>query len=215
MATATELRRYLALLSDDATADLAALWANLTLTDVDAALRDVLPALVDNYSAGAALVSAEWYDEHRADLNVPGTYAAEVPPAAANVGVDALAGWGSSLAAENWDTALELISGGLQRRIVNAGREVITGNVFRDPQGRGWQRQARADGCGFCQMLAGRGTVYRSQGTADFGAHDHCHCLALPAFSDRPVPVRKYTPTARTITDADRARTREWIAHNL
>lgn len=194
------------------------MWDNLSTPDeVHDALFDVMPSLVGDYGDAAATISAEWYNEHRADLNIRGTFLADVARVT-ELGADALAGWGSSLITpetDDWDAALERITGGLDRRIANAGRETITAATFDDPQAIGWQRQTSPDACGFCQMLAIRAGLYKSQDTAEFGSHDHCMCLAVPAFGGKPVPVKPYTPTSRNITDADRARTREWIKANL
>ena len=214
MATATELQVLLSRLTAEADRDLAVVWSQATVDDVADALRDMLPALVGDYGDAASVVAAEWYDEYRADLNIGGSFRAEVAPTV-DLGADALAGWGIARATENWDSALSLISGGMQRRIVNVARSTITTSTSLDPQAEGWQRIARGTGCGFCQMLAGRGAVYKSSGVADFASHDHCHCQAVPAFGGRPRPVKPYAPTSRNITDADRARTREWIASNL
>lgn len=211
--TATELRSLLTSLSDNAEADLAALWVQLDPPTVRDGLFDVMPALVGDYGDAAAALTADWYDEHRVDLNIPGQFAASVTADPA-LGAEALAGWGVSLADKNWDTALAQISGGLVKRVFTASRDTTMLNVDRDPQARGWQRKARPDGCAFCQMLAGRAVLYRSQTTADFAAHGNCKCTCLPAFSNREMPVRKYTPTSRNITDADRARVRAWIAAN-
>lgn len=213
MATPTELRNALVRLTGDAEADLAALWAQLTPGTVGDGLFTVLPALVGDYGDAAATLTAEWYEQARAELNVPGTYAASLTTA--DLGAEALAGWGTDLARNDWDTALARISGGLTKRVMTASRDTVMTNTDSDPQARGWQRKARPDGCGFCQMVAGRGTVFRGRTTASFASHDHCRCVALPAFGGRPVPVRPYTPTSRNITDADRARARAWIAANL
>lgn len=213
MTTPTELRSALVRLTGNAEADLAALWAQLTASTVSDGLFTVLPALVEEYGDAAATLTAEWYDEYRAGLNVAGGYAASL--ATTNLGAEALAGWGVDLARINWDAALAQISGGLTKRVMTASRDTVMDNVELDPQARGWQRKARPDGCGFCQMVAGRGTVYKTKTTASFASHDHCRCVCLPAFGGRPVPVRPYTPTSRNITDADRARARAWIAANL
>lgn len=217
MTDPAELRSLLIELADAATEDVGALWTQLsTIDEVREALMDVLPALVADYGDAAATVSAEWYDEYRDERDVPGRFRADVPNIV-DLGAEALAGWGADLITPkdaDWDAGLTRIQGGLQKRIATAGRDTITNAVFLDPEGRGWQRVARGD-CGFCQMLAGRATLYRSRTTADFGAHDWCNCVAAPAFGGQPVPVKPYTPTSRTITAADRARTREWIAANL
>ncbi|HEY5420361.1 MAG TPA: hypothetical protein VIL10_06475, partial [Marmoricola sp.] len=98
-------------------------------------------------------------------------------------GADVLARWGVAplFAAEpDWASARVLIAGGLQRRIANASRLTVTRSAVEDRAARGWQRVG-VGGCDFCAMLLGRGAVY-SEESADFEAHDHCRCLAEPAF---------------------------------
>lgn len=210
MATATELRILIVQLSDNAERDLALLWAQLDAATVRDGLMDVLPALVDQYGDASAAVTAEWYDEYRADLNVRGTYAADL--ASPDLGAQALAGWGSQLAQTNWDTALAQITGGLIKRVMVASRDTMTSATYDDPQARGWQRQGRGE-CDFCRLLIGRGAVYTRK-SVNFGAHDNCKCVAVPAFGGRPVPVKPYQVTDRAISDADRARVRDWITEN-
>lgn len=241
MATVTELRSQIASLSDAAKSDLALVWAEIFTPDLKAeraqvvevggdlrtwsspliaavreALGDVLPVLVGDYSSAAAVTAVDWYVGHREEQGVRGSFTPDLPLLGSQ-GVDELAGWGTSLIVPedvDWDAALSRISGGMQRRIADAGRETIANAAFDDPQALGWQRVARAGACPFCLMLAGRGSVYTSRDTADFGAHDSCSCMATPAFNGKPIPVKPYTPTSRNITDADRARTREWIKAN-
>ena len=212
MATTTELRSLLIRLSDSAERDLALLWAQLDRGSVRDGLMDVMPALVGDYGDAAAVLSADWYDEHRDDLNVSGAFTADVP-ANPSLGADALAGWGATLAEQNWDTALAQISGGLVKRVMTASRDVLTAATHDDPQARGWQRSGRGE-CAFCRMLIGRGAVYTRK-SVNFGAHDNCKCVAVPAFGGRPVPVKPYVVSDHTISDADRARVRAWIAANL
>jgi hypothetical protein len=59
-------------------------------------------------------------------------------------------------------------------------------------------------------MLIARGAVY-TEVTADFASHDHCNCSAVPAFGGQPLAVKPYTPSSKNITDADRARVREYL----
>ncbi|AMS03247.1 head maturation protease [Gordonia phage Lucky10] len=212
MTTPAELRNWIVQLSDNAERDLALLWSQLDARTVRDGLFDVMPALVGDYGDAAATVSAEWYDEHRASLNVAGGYAADVP-ANPDLGAEALAGWGSQLATENWDSALALISGGLVKRIFTASRETLTTATVDDPQARGWQRSG-VGACPFCRMLIGRGAVF-TRATVNFGAHDNCRCVAVPAFGGRPAPVKPYEVSTRDISDADRARANAWIAANL
>ncbi|QDP43633.1 minor capsid protein [Gordonia phage PhorbesPhlower] len=210
--TTAELRNLIVQLSDSAERDLTLLWSQLDATTVRDGLFDVMPALVGDYGDASAAVSAEWYDEHRADLNVDGRYSASIP-ANPDLGAEALAGWGSQLAVENWDSALALISGGLVKRMLTASRQTLTTAAVEDPQARGWQRSGRGQ-CGFCRMLISRGAVY-TRATVNFGAHDNCRCVAVPAFGGRPEPVKPYEVSTREIPDADRARANAWIAANL
>lgn len=211
MASPAELRSLLISLSDNAEADLRALWAQLDASTVREGLFDAIPALVGDYGDASAAVSAEWYDENRSDFNVPGRFSADVPQNL-DLGPNALAGWGSSLAETNFATALTQISGGLVLRVMNASRDTLTIATDRDPQARGWQRSGQGQ-CAFCRMLIGRGAVY-TKTSVRFGSHDNCKCVAVPAFGGRPLPVEPYKITDRTITDADRAAVRKWIADN-
>lgn len=213
MTTATQLRNGVATLSTLASNDLSALWRQVsTAVEARDALRDVLPALVETYGAAAATLAADWYDDLRDKQGVGGRFFA-IPAELGDMGTDELARWGvSPLFAEDPDFAAArvLVDGGLQRRIANASRLTVTGSSLADPRATGWQRTGNGS-CAFCAMLIGRGAVY-SEASADFAAHDHCDCSAIPAFEGSPVPVKPYTPSARTGSDADRARARAFIA---
>lgn len=206
---AHRLRRSLMGLTGLAERDLHALWRDVTTAmRAREVLEEVLPALIDGYGSAAAMIATDWYDDLRDAENIDGRFRA-ITADLGDPGASALAGWAVTEATEP-DTALSLAAGGMQRRIVNAARDTITGSVAADPGAAGWQRVARGDGCGFCRVLAGRGAVYTEQ-SGDFASHDDCHCVATPAWNGRPMPVRPYTPSSRNVSDADRARTRDWI----
>jgi hypothetical protein len=213
MATTSQLRNAIRLLSRTAASDLDAIWRQTDSPELArAALEDVLPALITAYGTASGTLAADWYDERRAEAAVRRRFQAN--PAALRDGGGALvlARWGiGPLFGDepNVARARELIAGGLQLRIANAARDTITEASIEDPAAQGWQRES-SGGCPFCEMLAGRGEVYSEQG-ADFAAHDHCGCVAVPAFEGEPRPVKPYTPSERNITDADRARVREYL----
>lgn len=210
MAPAT-LRRESQGLVQLASNDLASLWELVSQgAAADVALHDLLPAIVLTYGEAGAALAADWYDDQREKTGIPGRFPA-TPAPASDRGTHALIGWALIEASD--DAALHsLILGGVQRRITDHVRETVTRNAVSDPGAIGWQRVARADGCGFCALLAGRGAVYGTEETATFASHDDCYCSAAVAWKNEPVPVRPYTPSSRNITDADRARVREWIA---
>jgi hypothetical protein len=215
MPTTLELRTGIADLVTIAAADLEGLWRSVDTADAARdALSDVLPALVDVYGAAAAALAADWYDDFRDEVAVPGRFTA-IPADLGDTGGDVLARWGVAplFAAEpDWSAARSLIEGGLQRRIANAARTTVTVSAVQDPGAEGWQR-AGDGSCGFCTMLIGRGAVYSEAG-ADFAAHDHCNCAAVPAFRGQPRPVKPYTPSSRASTPRERAAVREYLRAN-
>jgi hypothetical protein len=211
VATPDRLRRSERELTRLAANDLAALWRQITnAAEARIALMDVLPKLIDTYGVAASTVAAEWYDEARATAEVSGSFTA-IPASIQDTGAEALAGWASDKGTDI-GSILTLAEGGMQRRILNFSRQTVMGSSLADPRAAGWQRIGVGE-CTFCEMLIGRGAVY-SEATVDFGAHDHCHCSAVPAFNGKPRLVKDYTPSARQ-SDADKARAKKWIAQNL
>lgn len=107
--------------------------------------------------------------------------------------------------------ALTEFTGSMIRLVLNGGRETSLATMRADSAVEKWQRVLGGGGCGFCQMLAGRGAVYKEE-TADFAAHDHCACSVAPIYGGSGKSVKQYTPSARDIKPADRARVRQWLA---
>lgn len=206
---ATSLRSETDRLVRLANRDLARLWWLVSAgASTETALRDLLPAIITEYGQVGAALAAEWYDDQRDKAGVKGRYTA-IPLDADDRGSQALIGW--ALATATDDASLQtLILGGAQRRVADHVRYTVTGSSVADPAARGWQRVTDGNGCAFCTMLAGRGSVYSEAG-ADFASHDSCGCSAVPAWKGQPVPVKPYTPSTRTATDADRARVREYL----
>lgn len=199
----------LAVLADN---DLDELWRQAqTAEQARDALLDVLPSLVSTYGLAAATLSADWYDEAREEAGARGRFTA-IPADTEDAGVDKLARWGVAplfTPDPDWPRARTLIRGGMQLRIANASRFTVAGSSIADPAAQGWMR-AGSGSCPFCAMLIGRGAVY-SESSADFAAHDHCKCSAIPAFRGQPRPVRAFTPSSRNVTAADRERVREYL----
>ena len=212
MATPAELEVAVTDLATLADNDLASLWRQVETADqARDALMDVLPDLIQTYSLASATISADWYDDIRDMVEARGRFTA-IPAEPGELGADKLARWGvGPLFTEepDWQRAMTLVRGGMQLRIANSSRYTVAGSSLADPAAEGWQRQGSGE-CDWCSVLIGRGAVY-SESTADFAAHDHCRCSAVPAFRGQPRPVRPYTPSSRSVTDADRARVREYL----
>lgn len=178
MAKWDERRQAVAALNRLAANDIRRLLGDLTNSgSVRDALNDILPALIRTYGLAAASLAADWYDDYRETSEVPKRFTA-VTAEVGDVGVPALVGWAGAEATT--DAAFEtFILGGTQRRIAQFDRLTVMQSSLADPSARGWARVGDGNECDFCQMLLGRGAVY-SEETADFQAHDHCACTAVP-----------------------------------
>lgn len=211
MPTPQALQADLAELVRLARVDLAALFAEIDdVAATRALLADVLPDLADVYGSAAASIAADWYDDVRDEEEISGRFRALAAALPDRGRTDALAAWAASTATDII-SAQTLAQGGLQRIIANAGRDTVTGSSIADPRARGWQRAGSGHNCAFCNMLIGRGAVY-SERSVSFAAHDHCNCVAVPAWEDRPAPVKPYTPSQRDIPASERERLRAYLA---
>ena len=92
----------------------------------------------------------------------------------------AAAGTPMELAMRN---ALVQASGSMARMVLDSGRDTVVESVRADRAAFGWQRVLGGGGCDFCQMLAGRGAVYKED-TSDFQSHDHCGCTSEPVYDN-------------------------------
>jgi hypothetical protein len=220
MTTPDALRRRMMALTGLAEAEVRALVLELgDFASRALALEQVMPLLIDSYGQMASAVAAEWYDEFRESLGVPGSFRAAAAPMPANNGALELVGWARSTAKDP-DSMIDLVLGGMQRRVSNQARLTIMGAANLDPRSTGWRRIGVGKNCPLCDVLISRGAVY-SEKSVRFGTHDHCNCQSAPAFgrwSDAS-EVDDFKPTERRrdpeTTAADQERVRKWIADNL
>jgi len=212
MATPTSLRRQIADLAQLAGGDLDELFRRVSdarSPRLREALLDVLPSLVESYGSAAAALAADWYDELRAEAAATGRFSA-IPTELGDTKVDSLVGWATRTARSD-DAFRMMIEGGMQKRIANASRVTVMQSSTADPRSAGWKRIG-VGACAFCNMLIDRDQLY-SEATADFASHDHCNCQAYPLIKGaEPIDVKKWTGPRPNITDADRARVREYLA---
>lgn len=184
--------------------------------ELEVALRDLLPGLVDTWAEVGASVGAEWYDELRDTQTVSGQFQAIVAPLG-NLGADELAGWASEplrLVEPDVASARARLQAGFQKRLVNSANLSVTGSAQADPQAVGYQRRTSPGACKFCIMVASRPAIY-TEASSTFACHDWCFCESVPAWGGRGRPVDPYKPSDRPMNDTDRARVRKWIADNL
>lgn len=194
MTSATEARQGLVDLITLAKRDLEVVWSqisDLPPTDIREALREILPAIADEYGSAAAALAADWYDDARVAADVAGAFTATPADPPDQARFDALARWGtqSLFTAEAQTSAvLPLLSGGLQRTIADLHRLTIVNSSVADPQASGWSRVGVGSNCGFCQMLIARGAVH-TEASVTFRSHDHCNCAASPVWAKNVVKI--------------------------
>lgn len=102
-----------------------------------------------------------------------------------------------SAAAREAEAVRSKVDGIAGRMVSNVGRAAIVDAVDEDRAAVGWARYGKADACAFCRMMAIRGVVYKSAGTAGrnvnarfaetrtsgtFKYHNGCRCWAVPYF---------------------------------
>ena len=194
MSSAAEQRQAVADLSSMAVAELVSVWPQVAGLDPVAArevLVEALPDLFGPYGDAAASLAADWYEELRDEQRVAGRFRPTLAPEPVEDQWKALAGRavGSLFgAAPRPDDALTILSGGLQRAVANQHRLTVVDSTKADPKAKGWKRVGVGHNCGFCNMLIGRGHVYRGD-SVTFRAHDHCNCAASPVWADNVVYV--------------------------
>lgn len=163
-----------------------------------------IPLVRAHYSVSSALGTG-YYESFRRAEQVPGSPATTTAPAvdvdrvAVSLHVTGRVMTARALAAgqtpeQAMRTALVRTSGAVARHVVDGGRGAVLGSVLEDEQALGWARVTAGKPCAFCAMLASRGPVYKTEGTAGFDAHDHCACGAEPTYdgSEWPDGAREF-----------------------
>src|ERR1044072_7320360 len=153
--------------------------------------------VVEQYARTSAGLAADWYDVQREAAGAQSPFTVplqdEVPPEKTQAGLR----WATKdlwpreeerateaqlqpldVRLEQAEKKAEAVT---QKLVADAGRDTVREAVRRDRHATGWARTAALGACAFCKMLATRGAVYEKD-TADFRAHDGCHCGAVPIF---------------------------------
>lgn len=177
------------------------------------ALLEFVPALTTEFGEMSSLVAADWFDELRSAEDLPRAFRAQMAAATPTDVVQQRVKYGARhLFTPTPELLLPFLQGAVQGYVLQPGRDTIQRSSIADPDAAGWHRETRpsetfASGCGFCNVLAGRGGVYKWD-TAQFASHDNCHCVAVPSWDQgaEEVPASAYVASARTAgwSQADR-----------
>ena len=221
MVSALESKAQLAVLMDDA-ADTVE-WTLRRSSGVFESRRlqllDTVPDLVGFYSEGSAALAADFYDDARTEARADGRFTASPVVLDRTVRIRRGVAWASEpLSIDDEAAAIARLVEVMRGEVSRPYRDTVLTNRRRDPAAVGWRRLASASACGFCKMLAGRGTVYK-QATAGFGAHENCGCTAAPVFGKGDVGPEasaiQYMASRRQKTPSQRAQIRDYIEANF
>ncbi|WP_075737534.1 VG15 protein [Streptomyces acidiscabies] len=156
-------------------------------------------AVIEQYARTSGALAAEFYDAQREAARAPGPFTvplADPPPLEQT---ESSLRWATKdvwprdpddtatteaqrlpidVRLDQAETKAETVA---QKLVADTGRGTVREAVRQDRQATAWARSAALGACYFCKALATRGAVYK-QDTADFRAHDGCHCGVLPVF---------------------------------
>lgn len=154
-------------------------------------------AVVAQYAQVSATLAADFYDGQREAAGVPGAFTVPLADPPSEQQTKESLRWavkdlwprepGEATPAQlqpmdarlvQAEKKAELVA---QKLVADTGRSTVREAVRQDRQATAWARAAALGACAFCKMLATRGAVYK-QDTADFRAHDGCHCGVIPVF---------------------------------
>jgi hypothetical protein len=164
-----------------------------TVPDWIAAVR----SLVDQYGAASSSLAAAAYEEQREAAGIRSRYSAESASAPPDEQVEASLRWAVADLWEGGDLemAQSKAEGATQKLVLDQGRETLRQAVRQDRDAVAYARAAALGACSFCKLMASRGAVYKTAGTAGREAderfsgdasvvkfHDNCHCTIIPVF---------------------------------
>lgn len=169
-----------------------------------ARLRETVPewitavrSLVDQYGAASSALAANFYENQREAAGIRSRFAvtpAEAPP---EEQVEAALRWATK---DVWtggalEAAQSKADGVAQKLVLDQGRDTLRQAVRQDRDAVAYARAAALGACSFCKLMASRGAVYKTAGTAGREAddrfsgdasvvkfHDNCHCTIIPVF---------------------------------
>lgn len=170
-------------------------------------------ALVGQYGAAAAALSANFYDDQRESAGASGRFAAQVADPPPDEQIEASLRWAAK---DLWDRDLDdpattdaqrepfdvrlaqaeqRAQAVAQKLVAGQGRDTVRKAVDQDRGAVGYARAAALGACSFCRLMASRGMVYKTVGSAGREAnerfngdasvakfHDNCHCAIIPVF---------------------------------
>lgn len=156
-------------------------------------------ALIGEYGQASGSIAGDYYEAERVAARVTGRFTVPLLDPPPDERVDSGLRWATkdlwgrdpddsaTTAAQHEPLEVRLeqaekkAEGVAQKLVADQGRGAVQEAVRQDHQATAWARAAALGACYFCKAMAIRGAVYK-QDTADFRAHDGCHCGVVPVF---------------------------------
>lgn len=151
---------------------------NAFIDGVLEAMVTVVPPLFDV----SALVASQMYETAREQAGAAGRFSVDLASPLPVEQLETSARWALTPVFEGRDNMADLVTarleGNVPRLVREGGRQTVVDNTARDPARPRYRRQLSGGGkhCDFCTMLAGRGSVFRSEDSAGSGQHWHDNC---------------------------------------
>lgn len=182
MATPPEsVRAELALVTATAASEIRNAAPDLSSDPLQGTL-EALGLLVPSFYDAAGALAVDWYDERRTEASPSTAYAPTIIGDPATDWIDREVEKLMRSIEDETQRAVDEAVALAEKEVARGFRDSILGNLRSDEDALGWSRVARPGACKFCSMLADKGSVYRSESTAIFGAHPNCNCAARPEF---------------------------------
>ena len=165
----------------------ASLYSGKSTEELQAILAHQYGKLVTEYGDAVAAAAARMYEELRP--RELGVFNAEVAAQYSDVEFAA-----RLRQAAKGKTQASLAMG-LQKDIMDMGRETIAHNMRRDKSRVKWARVPRGKTCAWCTMLASRGWVYASEVSAGGRGHEYhasCDCMIVPSWEHGTPKLKGY-----------------------
>jgi hypothetical protein len=215
-------------ISERALEQLKVIWLLLDLEDLDgtreAYLNAAMAVLLEGRANSEALAAGFLQSFYTAEaayvpqIITPGLTEADIAAARTSLEVmgpvhvkrSMLAGQTLEYASQ---TALQGVLGAANRHVLDGGRQPVIETALADPGTSGWQRITKVGACAFCRLLAGRGSVYRTEESSKFASHDACRCSVAPAFGGPEITVKQYEASKRVRSVRDRQNLNQALAN--
>jgi hypothetical protein len=196
------------------TVEITNLLRDRTLEEIAGQLRKVMPAVTQQFSQVAGIVSANQYNQQRRSAKVDTEYVAVPIVSNKNTATQAAVGFGIAQLASgvSYDTFQSTLAGNVQRLTLAGDRETVELNIDGDPSGTLYERVPSPNACSFCLTMAAVAEVQRSSSFDKY--HAFCGCTLNPIFSGQErteLPVYKQAREAYSLASSELERRREEV----